>query len=73
MALGLLQRGKNVKFVTDSVGAQNTKEVKLAFRKMKAKGAQLMQAKRLAGKSHLKYVGICDCETCLKGAGKNGD
>lgn len=73
MALGLLQRGKNVKVVTDAVGAHNTREAELAFRKMKAKGAQLVQTKRLAGKSHLKYVGICDCETCLKAAGKNGD
>jgi len=73
MALGLLQRNKNVKVVTDAVGSHNSKEARLAFRKMKAKGAKLVDTKMLAGKSHLKYIGICSCKTCLKAAGKNGD
>jgi len=73
MALGLLQRKKNVKVVTDAIGSHNSKEARLAFRKMKAKGAKLVDTKMLAGKSHLKYIGICNCKTCLKAAGKNGD
>jgi hypothetical protein len=31
---------------------------------MEAKGAKLIETKRLAGSSHLKVVGICDCERC---------
>jgi nicotinamidase-related amidase len=63
-ALGLLQRGKNVTVVVDAVGAHEKKAAKLAFRKMKAKGARLVETKKLAGTSHLKHVGICSCESC---------
>jgi nicotinamidase-related amidase len=63
-ALGLLQRGKKVTVVVDAVGSHSKKEAKLAFRKMKAKGAKLIETKRLAGTSHLKLVGICDCQSC---------
>jgi len=63
-ALGLLQRGRKVSVVTDAVGSHNKREAKLAFRKMKAKGAKLVETKRLAGTSHLKLVGICDCQRC---------
>ncbi|MFA5251970.1 MAG: isochorismatase family cysteine hydrolase [Phycisphaerae bacterium] len=69
-ALGLLQRGKRVSVVTDAVGMINKREAKLAFRKMKAKGARLIETKKLAGVSHLRRVGICDCESCQKGAKK---
>jgi len=65
-ALGLLQRGKRVSVVTDAVGLLDNNEAKLAFRKMKAKGANLIETKKLAGVSHLKQVGICDCESCRK-------
>jgi nicotinamidase-related amidase len=63
-ALGLLQRGKKVSVVIDAVGLLNNREAKLAFRKMRAKGAKLIETKKLAGVSHLRGVGICDCESC---------
>lgn len=66
MALGLLQRGKKVSVVIDAVGLLNKREAKLAFRKMKAKGAKLIETKKLAGVSHLRQVGICDCESCRR-------
>ncbi len=66
MALGLLQRGKRVSVVTDAVGLLNKREAKLAFRKMRAKGAKLIETKKLAGVSHLIGAGICDCESCRR-------
>jgi nicotinamidase-related amidase len=66
MALGLLQRGKKVSVVIDAVGLINKREAKLAFRKMRAKGAKLIETKKLAGVSHLRQVGICDCESCRR-------
>ncbi len=63
-ALGLLQRGKKVCIVVDAVGSHNKRETKLAFRIMRAKGAKLIETKRLAGTSHLRNVGICNCESC---------
>lgn len=70
-ALGLLQRGKNVSIIVDAVGSHNKKAAKLAFRKMKAKGAKLVETKKLAGTSHLKRVGICTCQSCQGQAEKN--
>jgi len=63
-ALGLLQRGKRVSVVVDAVGSHNKREARLALRKMEAKGAKLIETKRLAGTSHLRRVGICDCKSC---------
>ena len=63
-ALGLLQRGKNVTVVADAIGSQNKREAKLALRKVEAKGARLIETKRIAGVSHLRRIGICDCESC---------
>ena len=63
-ALGLLQRGKNVTVITDAVGSHNKREAKLAIRKVEAKGAKLIETKRIAGISHLRHVGACDCESC---------
>jgi len=63
-ALGLLQRGKRVSVVVDAVGSHSKREAKLAFRKMEAKGARLIETKRLAGTSHLRHVGICNCRSC---------
>lgn len=63
-ALGLLQRGKKVTVVVDAVGSHSKKEAKLTLRKMETKGAKLIETKRLAGTSHLKQVGICNCESC---------
>jgi nicotinamidase-related amidase len=65
-ALGLLQRGRRVSVVIDAVGLLNKREAKLAFRKMRAKGAKLIETKKLAGVSHLRQVGICDCESCRR-------
>jgi nicotinamidase-related amidase len=72
-ALGLLQRKKKVSVVTDAIGAHDRSEADLAFRKMKAKGAKLTETKDVAGKSHLKSVGICHCKACTQGNGNNGD
>jgi len=63
-ALGLLQRSKKVTVVFDAVGSYNKREARLALRKMEAKGARLIETKRLAGTSHLKLVGICNCGRC---------
>ncbi len=68
-ALGLLQRGKQVTVVVDAVGSHNKKEAKLALRKMETKGAKLIETRRLAGVSHLRHVGVCDCESC-RGLGR---
>jgi len=57
-ALGLLQRGKKVTVVVDAVGAQDKQKAKHAFRKIAAKGARLIETKKLAGISHLKSVGL---------------
>jgi len=65
-ALGLLQRGKKVTIITDAVGSRNKREAKLSLRKIEAKGARLIETKKLAGTSHLKSVGICDCQICNK-------
>ncbi|MHC4132790.1 MAG: cysteine hydrolase family protein [Planctomycetota bacterium] len=72
-ALGLLQRNKKVSVVTDAVGAHDRGEADLAFRKMKAKGAKLTETKDVAGRSHLRSVGICHCKTCTQGNGNNND
>jgi nicotinamidase-related amidase len=63
-ALGLLQRGKNVTVVVDAVGIHDKKNAKMALRKMEAKGARMVETKKLAGVSHLTLVGICDCASC---------
>jgi nicotinamidase-related amidase len=68
-ALGLLQRGKKVTVVIDAVGTHNNREAKLALRKMETKGARLIDTKKLAGTSHLRQVGVCNCESC-RGLGR---
>ena len=56
-ALGLLQRGKRVTVVADAVGAQDKQKARHAFRKIAAKGAKLIDTRKLAGISHLRTVG----------------
>jgi len=56
-ALGLLQRGKRVSVVVDAIGAQDKQKARHALRKIGAKGAKLIETRRLAGISHLKSVG----------------
>ena len=63
-ALGLLQRSKRVTVVVDAVGSHNKREAKLALRKMEAKGARMIETKRLAGTSRLRQIGVCGCESC---------
>jgi nicotinamidase-related amidase len=65
-ALGLLQRDKHVSVVIDAVGYHDNREAKMAFRKMEAKGARLIDTRKLAGISHLRPVGICHCESCQR-------
>lgn len=64
MALGLLQRGKKVTVIYDAVGSHDNKEAKMAFRKMQAKGAKLIETKKLAGISHLRQVRVCTHNVC---------
>lgn len=64
--LGLLQRNKRVSVVIDAVGYHDNREAKMAFRKMEAKGARLIETRRLAGTSHLRVVGACHCESCQR-------
>jgi len=66
MVLGLLQRGKKVTIIIDAVGSHNKRESELAIRKMKAKGAKLIEAKKLAGTSHLRLIGACSCQRCRR-------
>lgn len=63
-ALGLLQRGKKVTVVIDAAGMHNNREAQLALRKIETKGAKLIETKKLAGQSHLRRVGICNCPSC---------
>jgi len=69
-ALGLLQRGKRVTVVVDAVGSHSQREARLAIRKVEAKGAKLIETKRLAGTSHLRQVRICNCKRCRGGTEK---
>jgi nicotinamidase-related amidase len=65
-ALGLLQRDKNVTVIVDAVGYHDSREAKMAFRKMEAKGAKLIDTRRVAGTSHLRQIGACHCESCRR-------
>lgn len=69
-ALGLLQRNKRVAVIVDAVGYHDNREAKMAFRKMEAKGARLIETRRLAGASHLRQVGVCTCESCQRNGQK---
>ncbi len=62
--LGLLQRGKRVTVVIDATGLHDRNEADLAIRQMVAKGAQLVETRAVAGATHLKNVGTCDCDRC---------
>ena len=65
-ALGLLQRDKKVSVIIDAVGYHDNHEAKMAFRKMEAKGAVLVDTRKFAGVSHLRLVGACECESCQR-------
>ncbi len=65
-ALGLLQRGKHVRVIADALGGLNQEQIRLAVRKMAAKGAKITLTRDLAGISHLKYVETCDHQSYTK-------
>jgi nicotinamidase-related amidase len=62
--LGLLQRGRRVTVLIDAIGTRNRHQADIAFRKMKAKGAALIETRVYAGLTHLKTTGACDCKLC---------
>jgi nicotinamidase-related amidase len=62
--LGLLQRGKRVTVLIDAVGTHNRHRADVAFRKMKAKGAVLVETRDYTGSTHLRSTGICRCKLC---------
>jgi nicotinamidase-related amidase len=63
-ALGLLQRSKRVTVVIDAIGSRDSRAGALALRKMQAKGARIVEARKIAGTTHLRRVGICRCDLC---------
>ncbi len=65
-ALGLLQRHRHVTVIVDAIGSRDLHEAQMALRKIEAKGAHLVETRRLAGTSHLRLVGACPCETCQR-------
>ena len=62
--LGLLTRGKSVTVLIDAVGSSEKSIAEIAFRKMKAKGARLIESKSLFGHSSLRQVNACECDRC---------
>jgi nicotinamidase-related amidase len=62
--LGLLTRGKNVTVLIDAVGSHEKSAADIALRKMKAKGARLIESKALFGNSSLRQVNACECDRC---------
>ena len=62
--LGLLTRGKTVSVLIDAVGSGEKSAAEIALRKMKAKGARLIESKSLFGPSSLRQVHACECDRC---------
>jgi len=62
--LGLLTRGKSVTILIDAVGSREKSVADIAFRKMKAKGARLIESKSMLGNSSLRQVNACECDRC---------
>ncbi|RKY04047.1 MAG: hypothetical protein DRP56_10600 [Planctomycetota bacterium] len=62
--LGLLTRGKSVTVLVDAVGSCEKSAADVALRKMKAKGARLIESKSLFGNSKLRQVNACQCDRC---------
>ncbi len=63
-ALGLLCRGKRVTVVVDAVGTHDRGKANIALRKMQAKGAKLIETRKMAGDSRVTRVGACGCRQC---------
>lgn len=68
--LGLLSRGKRVTVIIDAVGTHNRGQANIALRKMQAKGAKLIETKRLAGEVRVGRIGACGCKQCICPAGR---
>jgi nicotinamidase-related amidase len=64
--LGLIQRHKNVTVVSDAIGIRDMHDGKMALRKMEAKGAAMVDSKKIAGISRLHLVGACGCDSCQR-------
>lgn len=62
--LGLLQREKSVTVIGDAVGARNKEAADMAIKKMKAKGAKVIETREIAGSGNLNSVGACSCDRC---------
>lgn len=62
--LGLLIRGKPVTVLIDAVGYHEKPAAEIALRKMKAKGAKLIESKSLFGNSSLRQINACQCDRC---------
>ena len=71
VVLGLLQRHKPVTVISDAIGTHNPQECKIALRKMEAKGAKMVETRKIAGSSHLRFIGACGCELCQQAAMKS--
>lgn len=63
--LGLLSRGKRVTVIIDAVGTHNRRQANIALRKMQAKGAKLIETRKLAGEARLGRIGACGCKQCM--------
>ncbi|NIA17439.1 MAG: isochorismatase family protein [Planctomycetes bacterium] len=68
--LGLLSRGKRVTVMVDAVGTHNRRQANIALRKMQAKGAKLIEAKKLVGEVRAGRVGACGCKQCMCPSGR---
>lgn len=64
--LGLIQRHKHVTVISDAIGIRDMHEGKMALRKMEAKGAVMVDSKKIAGVSRLNLVGACGCDSCQR-------
>ena len=62
--LGLLTRGKSVTVLVDAVGSRDKAAAEISLRKMRAKGARLVESKSLFGNSSLRQVNACECDRC---------
>ncbi len=64
--LGLIQRHRRVTVISDAIGIRDMHEGKMAMRKMEAKGAVMVDSKKIAGVSCLNLVGACGCDSCQR-------
>ena len=72
-ALGLLVRRKKVTILVDALGYIDKPAAEVALRQIEAKGAIIAETKVLLGTSHLRLIGVCDCDRCRGRIKKNPD